>query len=167
MIKHGPIHKTYGRTPSSGHSHLKPIRALITKGVADATENITLHPLACDVRGAKKFDVQRCVIARAINRTMKPQGVVVGRSMAFVVQDGLAIRFNVPAKSRESIDEFDLRGRVRRAPIELHKVTASQKLTTTHTEHTTPRPRDLGAEPRRKRMRKVGLRAVGGGRTTR
>lgn len=165
MIKHGKIHKTYGRKPMGRHSHLRQIQHFVTKGVADALEGIVLHPLACDVKGAKRFNAQQCVIAKALTRVLKPQAVVVGRSMAFVVMDGLAIRFEVPLAAREAIEEFDTRGRVHRAPIELRKVPASQRLTEKAQYPETRKMADRVYNPKMKRMKKIGVRAVGGGVT--
>lgn len=160
MIKHGKIHKLYGKAKAGAHSHLEPIKDLVTKGVADSKEKITLQPLACDVRGAKKFDGQQCVIARAFTRVYKPQAVAVGRSLAFAVFDGLAIRFRVPAASRKVVDEFDQNGRVRKAPISLFAIHPSWRLQVQQSSRTTT-PNRTGEK--RKRMKKYGVRAIGGG----
>src|SRR5260221_12049570 len=108
MVKHGKIYKI----GSPHKQHLSPIMGYVTKGVADAVEDIALQPQACDARGAKQFDSQQCVIAKCLSRTLHPQAVAVGRSLAYVVFDGLAIRFAVPAASRRVVEEFDTRGRV-------------------------------------------------------
>jgi len=160
MIKHGKIHQVV--EPHTPHSHLDPIKEFVTKGIADAKEALVLEPMACDIKGAKRFNGQQCVIAKALTRTLKPQAVAVGRSLAFVVIDGLALRFALPTASRKAVEEFDERGRVKRAPIELRPVCRSQKLRVKRA----PRPRPENAlrhadKPRR--SRKFGVRAVGGG----
>jgi hypothetical protein len=157
MIKHGKIYPLNGH-----HSHLDPIREFVTKGVADAKEKIVLEPRACDVRGAKRFNGQQCVIAKALTRTAKPEAVAIGRNAAFAVFDGLAIRFAVPAKSREVVEEFDEKGRVRKVPIELVPADKGNRL------HKRQGVRGLrtreGMEPnRRKYVKRYGVRAVGGG----
>lgn len=164
MIKHGKINKSYGRQLVGTNSHLRPIREFVTKGVADALEGITLMPLACDVKGAKRLNPQQCVIARALSRVLKPEAVVVGRSMAFVVLDGLAVRFQVPMAAREAIEEFDTRGRVHRAPIALKPVPPSQRLTD-RARYPETRITRIKDGPKIKRMKRLGVRAVGGGVT--
>lgn len=159
MIKHGKIHPFHVNRGVS-KSHLEPIKEFVTKGIADAKENILLQPMACDVKGAKRYNGQQCVIAKALTRTLKPQAVAVGRSRAYVVVKGLAIRFNLPPAARKLVEEFDQRGRARNAPVELCQVPASQKLGN-------PMKRvaatvDRGGE-KRKRTKRYGVRAVGGG----
>lgn len=160
MIKHGKIHpvQTSGR-PST---HLAPIMKFITKGVADARESITLQPMACDVKGAKRYNGQQCVIAKAFTRVLKPQAVAIGRSLAFAVFDGLAVRFVVPADSRKLVEEFDQRGRARLAPIKLSRVKPSWKLGGDDRKRTTQVNR---TGEKRARTKQIGVRAIGGGIT--
>src|SRR5258708_28869933 len=99
MIKHGKIYQVHGHHKQ----HLSPIMGYVTKGVADATESITLQPQACDVRVAKRFDSQRCVIAKSLSRIMTPQAVSIGRSLSYAFFDGLASRFMAPADSRTAV----------------------------------------------------------------
>jgi hypothetical protein len=130
----------------------------VTEGVADATESITLQPQACDVRGAERFDPQQCVIAKCLNRSLHPQAVAIGRSLAYAVFDGLAIRFAVGNAARKVVEEFDERGRVVRAPIVLSVPSRSQALRAQRAGGNTGK----GAGHKR-RMKKLNVRAVGGG----
>jgi hypothetical protein len=158
MIKHGKIHplKTTGRP----NSHLEPIMKFITKGVADARESIKLQPQVCDVKGAKRYNGQQCVIAKAFTRALKPQAVAIGRSLAFAVFNGLAVRFVVPASSRKRLEEFDQKGRVHLAPITLCKVNPTWRLG----EDVRKRTKDfVRTGTIRPRTRKLGVRAIGGG----
>lgn len=162
MIKHGkifPFHSSTGKAPS----HLSPIKHLVTKGIADAKEKIVLQPLACDVKGAKRHNGQQCVIAKALTRTLHPQAVAVGRSLAYVVFDGLAIRFQLPAASRALVEEFDERGRARNAPVELLAITKSWKLRKPQSVDLRQRDRSKEDGPKKSRVRKYGVRAAGGG----
>lgn len=157
MIKHGKIHPIIAeRIP---HSHLDPIKEFITKGIADARETVVLQPQACDVRGAKRHNGQQCVIAKALQRVHKPQAVAVGRSLAYVVFNGLAIRFKMPDASRKVIEEFDSRGRVRVAPIELRVVEPSWRLRAKRV----PRVKTGRKTQTRARTKRLGVRAIGGG----
>lgn len=160
MIKHGKVHrlKSQGRP----NSHLEPIKKFITKGVADSKETITLEPMACDVKGAKRHDGQQCVIAKAFTRVHRPQAVAIGRSIAFAVFNGLAIRFAVPAQSRKLVEEFDQRGRARLAPITLSRINPAWKLGGDDRKRTTT-PNRTGEK--RSRTKRLGVRAVGGGIT--
>lgn len=157
MIKHGKIHKMQAR--GRPNSHLEPIKKFITKGVADAKEKIVLQPQVCDVKGAKRFNGQQCVIARAFKRAYRPQAVAIGRSLAFAVFDGLALRFTMPPASRKMAEEFDQRGRAQIAPIHLNPVSPAWLLGNPRKR---PRGKVTGSKPQR-RYKKVGVRAVGGG----
>lgn len=157
MIKHGKIHPIQVR--GRPNSHLAPILKFITKGVADAKEAIVLQPQVCDVKGAKRHNSQQCVIARAFNRVLKPQAVAVGRSLAFAVFDGLAVRFTMPNASRKMVEEFDQRGRARIAPIHLNPVNKTWRLGNPRKAASGKKD---GSRPT-KRYKKIGVRAVGGG----
>lgn len=160
MIKHGAVHLV--KTTGISTATLMPIRELVTKGVADAKENITLHPQACDVKGAKRFNGQQCVIAKCVSRTLKPQAVAVGRSLAYVVFKGIAIRFYLAPAAQRLVKEFDQKGRATNAPITLNAVFPSwglKKRTTSKTKSNNPHP------VKRRRSKKLGVRAAFGGIT--
>lgn len=155
MVKHGKIYPVYG----PHKQHLSPIMGYVTKGIADATESLTIHPVGADVRKAKRYDAQQCVIAKCLARELHPQAVAIGRSLAYAVFDGLAIRFSIPNASRKTIEEFDERGHVVRAPITLAAVPPS---------HTLPALRKKRGPPgkhsgEQRRVKKINVRAVGGG----
>jgi hypothetical protein len=159
MIKHGKVHPLSNR--GRPVTHLDPIRKFVTKGIADARETIKLEPQACDMRGAKRFNSQQCVIAQAFKRTYRPQAVAIGRSLAYAVFNGLAVRFVVPISSRKVIKEFDERGRVQVAPITLCKVNPQWKLTVQRRGNAAKSSKKP-SQPRH-RMKKYGVRAIGGG----
>lgn len=155
-IKHGKVYKVYPRH----RQHLTPIMKYVRRGLADAKEPIVLQPEACDVRGAKKYNGQQCVVARCLNRLLKPEAVAVGRAMAYAVFDGLAIRFFVNTSARRAVEEFDEKGRVKRAPIVLAAVPKSQLIQNNRRRGGTERSTG-------KHRRKFGIRAIGGGRNIR
>jgi hypothetical protein len=163
VIKHGKIHPvkkagTNGKTPS----HLVPIMKFVTKGIADARERIVLSPQSCDVRGAKRFNGQHCVIARALTRTFHPKAVAVGRSLAYAVFDGIAVRFRVPTASRHLVEEFDATGKVKKADIILDKMNPTWNLAKQRSKKQTNKVR----KPiKTKRNNRYGVRAIGGGIT--
>lgn len=166
MIKHGKVHPikkggNNGKTPS----HIAPIIRFVTKGIADAREKIVLQPQACDVKGAQRFNGQQCVIARAFQREHKPQAVAVGRSLAYAVFNGLAVRFRVPTASRHLVEEFDATGKVKKAPIILDKMNASWNLTKQRARTQTHDRKKK--KPKIKRTPHYGVRAIGGGITSR
>lgn len=160
MIKHGKIHplKSRGRP----NTHIAPIEEFVTKGIADAREKIVLQPMACDVKGAKRHNSQQCVIAKALKRVYKPQAVAVGRSLAYAVFDGLAVRFSLPPASRKMVEEFDQRGRARSAPIELNAISRSWRL---GNPGNYGKGKNDGSRPKKHRAKRIGVRAVGGGVT--
>lgn len=153
MIKYGKIYKVVGHHKQ----HLSPIMGYVTRGVADAIESVTLESQSCDVRGAERLNPQQCVIAKCLNRSLHPQAIAIGRSLAYAVFDGLAIRFSVGDAARKVIEEFDERGRVVRAPIVLSVPPRSQRLRAL-------RAGGKGRNPGlKRRMKKLNVRAVGGG----
>lgn len=157
MVKHGKVYKAY----TSHRQHLTPIMKYVKRGLADAKEDIVLQPEAQDARGAKRYNGQRCVIAKCINRQLKPEAVAVGRSLAYAVIDGLAIRFFVNTSARKTVEEFDERGHVKRKPIILSAVPKSQLIQNNRARGGT------GRSKTGKHKQKAGIRAVGGGRTIR
>jgi hypothetical protein len=153
VIKHGKIYSIHSKMLKN----LKPIQKYITKGIADSRENFVLEPLACDMRGSKRYDTGQCVIARGLKRVLHPEAVAVGRSNAVVVVEGLAIRFTIPKRSRDLVDEFDQRGKVKKAPIVLMAVTKSWRIGA-------GKHKARGSKiPKQTRSRKYGVRAAGGG----
>lgn len=158
MIKHGPIYKVDATGISK--SHLEPIMAFVTRGIADAKEKITLTPQACDVKGAKRFNGQQCVIARCLTRSMKPQAVAVGRSLAYAVFKGVAVRFRVPPASQKLVEEFDQRGRARSAPFDLSPIFSSWKLGAQRNVRKTAKKKN---PVKRVHTKQMGVRAAGGG----
>lgn len=159
MIKHGRIYKFENNRGSK--QHLDPIKKFVTKGIADSKEKVVLKPQACDVKGARRHNPQQCVIAKCASRVLKPDAVAIGRSLAYLVFDGLAVRFYVPPISRRLVEEFDTVGRVRSLPIQLNPIFDSWKLGSrpSGSSKTKPSKKPL------KRARKIGVRAVGGGKT--
>src|SRR5688572_3224844 len=120
MIKHGKIYPLKG---NAGGSHLDPIRQYVTRGIADAKENVVLHPKQCDIKGAKRHNVEMCFIAKTLYREHKPVAVAVGRRLAYAVfANGVAVRMVLGAPTTKRLEEFDSRGRAHLAPIELRAV---------------------------------------------
>jgi hypothetical protein len=156
MIKHGKVYPFKGRAPS----HLDPILEFVTKGWADAKEDIDLQLELCDVKGAVPFNGQRCVLARGLKRKLRPDAVAVGRSLVYVVIDGIAIRFRLSSDGRRSVKEFDGRGCCRLVSIRLLAPNRSNRLDVSR--HTGKPPQGLRKSPK-SRVRQLGVRAVGGG----
>ena len=157
MIKHGKIRKMI---KSTAKTHLKDVMHLITRGIADAKENVTLHPQRCDVKGAKRHSVLACVLARTLLRVYKPQAAVVGRSLAYVIDDdGLATRFKMSRPATRVAEEFDTRGRAHLAPVKLLAVQRSWRLGTPQRGKNTR----VTTGKKLKRAKRYGARAVGGG----
>ncbi len=158
MIKHGPIQQV--KETGIAKATLQPIHKFITKGIADAKQDIILQPMACDVKGAKRFNGQQCVIAKCLTRTMHPEAVAVGRSLAYAVFNGLAVRFAVPIASRRLVEEFDQRGKATNAPIALKAVSKSWRLT----KRIAGKKNDKAPSGKKvKRTKHIGVRAAFGG----
>lgn len=158
MIKHGKVHLLKG---ANAASHLDPIREFVTKGIADSRETITLDVRKCDVAGAKRYSGQQCVIAKALNRLLKPEAVAVGRRLTYAVFDGLAIRFRTTDSAKELAEEWDARGRAHLRPVKLGAINPTWRLGTKQRGKNKPN----AAGGKRPRTRKINVRAVGGGVT--
>lgn len=129
--------------------------------VADALQKFILHPMKADVLGAKRHNPRACVIARGLIREFKADGAAVGRHSAYVVKNGLAIRFFLKENTRKVVEEWDEKGKVRIAPIELSAFSQTQKLGRRSSSGKV-RP---GTGHRKLRKAKSGVRAIGGGLT--
>jgi hypothetical protein len=86
----------------------------------------------------------------------------VGRNFAYAVFDGLAIRFFVNGCARKAVEMFDEKGLIKRAPVMLSAIPKSQLVQVNRKRGGTTR---ASAHP--KRRKRIGVRAIGGGRTIR
>lgn len=78
----------------------------------DGTEPLTLVIMADDVKGAKKNDLQHCVIAKACRRQFGAQEVRIAKSVACVLMpdengNPRYERYTLSASTREKVRRFD------------------------------------------------------------
>lgn len=165
MIRHHKIIALESIGPR-GQKQLDPIRKFITKGVADAKDSLTLTTKACDAQGAKQFNPQHCVIAKCADRTLHPKAISVCRSAAYLVFNGVAIRYVVAGNTVGFIDRFDQDGVTIHRPVVLSAPSKTARIGAPHpaggTDATKPDRKRKKNKPAR--VVKMGVRALNGGK---
>ena len=73
------------------------------------------HPLVVevtrgDVKSSKRKDMSHCAMAQACKRVFHADGVIMARSIAYLVKGDLAIRYGVPNTVTREITAFDRGG---------------------------------------------------------
>lgn len=81
----------------------------VTK-VRDAKDSIDIEVTPADIRSSATKDHNSCAVATACKRAMHLDGVIVSRSMAYLVKGGVATRYHVPARVTREVVAFDRGG---------------------------------------------------------
>lgn len=158
-IKHAKV-RSLDYMGVKSRTQLRPIRNLVS-GIADALESVTLKVKPCDVEGADELNPQSCVVAKALSRSFSPEAVSVCRTVAFIVKNGVAIRFMLRDKNRELIDDFDKHGIFPHRTITLSAPGGGDRLGEPHRR----RPGTGSRPQRRPKAIKIDVRALSGGLT--
>src|SRR2546429_9509040 len=80
--------------------------------VVDARRRLLIHVNQTDITLATPKDAANCVMARACKREQEVDAVLVFPTRAYILQDTLATRFNVPESTTREIAILDRGGRV-------------------------------------------------------
>ncbi|HYE89522.1 MAG TPA: hypothetical protein VEA38_00825 [Terriglobales bacterium] len=75
--------------------------------VVDAKRSVRINVEARDCKGAKPSDPRRCIMARACERTLAPDGALVSTATAYLVKGDTAVRYHVPPALQREIVLFD------------------------------------------------------------
>jgi hypothetical protein len=78
--------------------------------VRDATRALEIEVTVQDGKEAKKRNHDECAMAKACKRAYKADGVILSRSVAYLIKGTLAIRFSVPEAVSREIVSFDRGG---------------------------------------------------------
>lgn len=78
--------------------------------VKDATKNLTIEVTKHDESSSKRRNHGECAMAIACKRAYHADGVIIARSVAYLVKDRLAIRFKIPHSVSREITSFDRGG---------------------------------------------------------
>ena len=78
--------------------------------VKDATKPLQIEVTKQDGAGAKQRSHEECAMAHACKRAYKADGVILARSVAYLVKDKVAIRFGIPPSIAREITSFDRGG---------------------------------------------------------
>ena len=110
------------------------------KKVTDATEKTTIEVTAKDAASKAVKDYGACVMAVACKRKLHLDGVIIARSVAYLIKGDEAIRYLVPASVAREIVSFDRGAGFEVGTYELAKINPCAKLGARETR--TPDPRD-------------------------
>lgn len=97
------------------------------KKVNDATENSFIEVTAKDAASKAVRDYGACVMAVACKRKLKLDGVIIARSVAYLVKDNVATRYNLPPSVAREIVSFDRGAGFETGNYELSKIGKSQR----------------------------------------
>ena len=78
----------------------------VTK-VEDAKKNLTIEVTKHDESSSKRRNYEECAMAVACKRAYKADGVIIARSVAYLVKGTLAVRFKIPGSVAREITSFD------------------------------------------------------------
>ena len=81
----------------------------VTK-VIDAKQNLEIEVTAGDGNASKRRSHEECAMAKACKRAYHADGVIVSRTMAYLIKDTLAVRFTLPPSVTREIVAFDRGG---------------------------------------------------------
>lgn len=98
------------------------------KKVTDATENSFIEVTAKDASSRAVRDHGACVMAVACKRKLKLDGVIIARSVAYMVKDNQATRFLLPPSVSREIVSFDRGAGFETGTYELSRAGKTQKL---------------------------------------
>lgn len=135
------------------------------KKLRDADENAVVHVTAADVKASSKKDHNNCAMAVAAKRELHATGMVVSRSMAYVVNKDEAIRFSLPTSVQKEIVSFDRGAGFAEGAYQLDRPSKSNRLGSYRMHHHLNPDRSHTANGKRRfRHLTRGVRAVLGGK---
>jgi hypothetical protein len=100
---------------------------VVTK-VRDSKRNSIIEVTKQDQAIAKRYKHKECAMAVACKRANKADGVVISRSVAYVIKDNVATRFLLPPSVQKEVVSFDRGGGFAEGEYELKKPTVARKL---------------------------------------
>ena len=77
------------------------------KKVVDSKKGLTIEVTGRDVSSSKRKKHSECAMAVACKRALNLDGVIISMSKAYLIKDGTATRFDVPASIRTEVVSFD------------------------------------------------------------
>lgn len=78
-----------------------------TRFVRDADKNVIIEVTKADVSASARRAHEGCAMAVACKRKLKVDGVIISRSIAYVVKGKKALRYFVPASVAREVVAFD------------------------------------------------------------
>jgi hypothetical protein len=81
----------------------------VTK-VEDAKKNLAIEVTKVDESSSKRRNHEECAMAVACKRAYHADGVIIARSVAYLVKGTLAIRFKIPPSVAREMTSFDRGG---------------------------------------------------------
>ena len=134
----------------------------VTK-VIDSTSNAAIEVTEKDATSSKRSKHSECAMAVACKRKFKLDGVIISRSVAYLIKGKQARRFMLPPSVEREVTSFDRGGGFAPGKYELSKVPKMSKLgARVDRDLDKGRPRRDG-EPKKFRHITTGVRGVLGG----
>jgi hypothetical protein len=100
------------KKPGSGPDILRNVQRHFPQvtTVKAAENNLEIEVLPSDEKASKRRNHEECAMAVACKRAYKADGVIIARSVAYLVKGTLAIRFLIPESVSREITSFDRGG---------------------------------------------------------
>jgi hypothetical protein len=96
--------------------------------VEDAKKPITIEVTKEDDKNSKRKNIEECAMAVACKRAFKADGVILARSVAYLIKGTLAVRFQIPPSVAREITSFDRGAGFEPGTYQLSKPTPSMTL---------------------------------------
>lgn len=84
------------------HKHFPNVKTAI-----DAQKNLSIEVTISDEKTSKRRNMSECAMAVACKRAYKADGVILARSVAYLIKGNLAVRFRIPPSVAREITSFD------------------------------------------------------------
>lgn len=98
------------------------------KKVTDSTEKAVIEVTARDAQSKAVRDHGACVMAVACKRKLHVDGVIISRSVAYLIKGDEAVRYQIPSSVAREIVSFDRGAGFETGTYELSKIDKSRKL---------------------------------------
>jgi hypothetical protein len=99
----------------------------VTK-VEDAKKSLAIEVTKTDESSSKRRNHEECAMAVACKRAYHADGVIIARSVAYLVKGTLAIRFKIPPSVMREVTSFDRGGSFAPGEYQLSKMPESKTL---------------------------------------
>lgn len=130
------------------------------KRVQDAARSIEIEVTKADTTSSKVKKHQGCAMAVACKRKFQLDGVVISRSIAYLVKDRVATRYNVPQAVVREVVSFDRGAGFAPGTYALAGINASHRLGARAERASVDRNKPGNGTPRKRPHQTINVRAA-------